>query len=81
MLSAPFSAMPCVFYYYMVEERQRHGKEEKWMTIAKGESSEPFVVRDATGGVTILPIGADLMLETRGTYQNTGSIELPPKRD
>ena len=78
MLNAPFSAMPCVFYYYMVEERQRHGKEEKWVTIAKGESSEPFVVRDATGGVTILPIGADLMLETRGTYQNTGSIELPP---
>jgi hypothetical protein len=78
MLNAPFSAMPCVFYYYMVEERQRHGKEKKWVTIAKGESSEPFVVRDATGGVTILPIGADLMLETRGTYQNTGSIELPP---
>jgi Zn-finger nucleic acid-binding protein len=78
MLNAPFSAMPCVFYYYMVEERQRHGKEEKWVTIEKGESSEPFVVRDATGGVTILPMGADLMLETRGTYQNTGSIELPP---
>lgn len=77
-LSAPFSGMPCVFYHYVVEERHRHGKKNEWITIAKGESPHPFLVRDATGAVTVLPIGAKLMLETRATYQNTGPMEFPP---
>jgi hypothetical protein len=77
-LSAPFSAMPCVFFFYKVEERQRSGKKDKWVTIATGQSHQPFAVRDATGAVMILPIGADLILDTRGTYQNGGHMELPP---
>lgn len=77
MLNAPFSAMPCVFFSYKVEERQRAGKQEKWVTIAEGLSHLPFTVRDATGAVMILPIGAELMIESRGTYQNGGHIALP----
>jgi Zn-finger nucleic acid-binding protein len=78
LLNAPFSAMPCVFFAYQVEERQRSGKQDKWVTIAKGESHQPFAVRDPTGVVTILPIGAELMIETRATYQNGGQLELSP---
>jgi Zn-finger nucleic acid-binding protein len=77
MLNAPFSAMPCIFFSYKVEERQRSGKQEKWVTIAQGHSHLPFTVRDVTGAVMIMPIGAELMIETRGTYQNAGHIGLP----
>ena len=77
MLSAPFSAMPCVFFSYKVEERQRVGKQDKWVTIAEGHSHLPFAVRDMTGAVMVIPIGAELIIETRGTYQNGGHIALP----
>lgn len=78
LLNAPFSAMPCVFFSYQVEERQRSGKQDKWVTLAKGESHQPFAVRDQTGAVLILPIGAELSIETRGMYQNSQHIDLSP---
>ncbi len=78
MLSSPFSGMPCVFFSYTVEERQRYGKQDKWVTVATGQSHPPFIVRDATGAVMIMPLGAELMIETRGTYQNGGHMDLPP---
>jgi Zn-finger nucleic acid-binding protein len=78
LLKAPFSAMPCVFFTYQVEERQRSGKQDKWVTIVKGESHQSFTVRDATGSVMILPIGAELTIESRGTYQNSHGIDLSP---
>ena len=78
MLSSPFSGMPCVFFSYKVEERQRYGKQDKWVTVTEGQSHLPFAVRDATGAVMIIPIGAELMIETRGTYQNGGHMNLPP---
>lgn len=77
LLNAPFSAMPCVFFSYKVEERQRSVKQDKWVTIAQGHSHLPFTLRDVTGAVMIMPIGAELMIEARGTYQNGGHIGLP----
>lgn len=77
MLNAPFSAMPCVFFSYKVQERQRSGKQDKWVTIAQGHSPLPFTVRDVTGAVMILPMGAELTIEDRGTYQNGGHIDFP----
>jgi Zn-finger nucleic acid-binding protein len=77
MLSSPFGGMPCVFFSYTVEERQRYGKQDKWVTVATGQSHLPFIVRDATGAVMIMPIGAELMIETRGTYQNGEHMDLP----
>lgn len=77
-LSAPFSGMPCVFFFYTVEERQRSGKQDKWLTIASGQSPQPFAVRDTTGSVMILPAGADLVLEARATYRNSPQMELSP---
>jgi Zn-finger nucleic acid-binding protein len=78
LLNATFSAMPCVFFSYQVEERQRSGKQDKWVTLAKGESHQPFAVRDQTGAVLILPIGAELSIEIRGMYQNSQHIDLSP---
>lgn len=77
-LNTPFSAMPCVCFFYHVEERQRLGKKNKWVTIAKGQSHQAFAVRDATGAVMIIPVGCELMIETRGTFQNGGYLELSP---
>ncbi|WP_447976857.1 GIDE domain-containing protein [Candidatus Nitrospira bockiana] len=77
-LNAPFSAMPCVLYSYKVDERQGTGKHARWVTVAQGQSHQAFFVRDATGAVMVLPVGADLALETRVTYRSGGIMGLPP---
>ena len=76
LLSSPFSGLPCVFYSYAVEEHVGSGKHARWKTIAKGTSEEPFVVRDTTGQVLVVPLGAELILPDERTYRNDWFGEL-----
>jgi hypothetical protein len=76
LLSSPFSGLPCVFYSYAVEEHVGSGKHARWETIAKGTSEEPFVVRDTTGQVLVVPLGAELILPDERTYRNDWFGEL-----
>ena len=78
LLSSPFSELPCVFYSYAVEEHVGSGKHARWETIAKGTSEQPFVVRDTTGQVLVVPLGAELILPDERTYRNDWFGELPP---
>jgi hypothetical protein len=78
LLSSPFSELPCVFYSYAVEERVGSGKNARWETIAKGTSEQPFVVRDTTGQVLVVPLGAELILPDERTYRNDWFGALPP---
>jgi hypothetical protein len=78
LLSTPFSGLPCVFYSYAVEEHVGSGKHARWETISKGISEQPFLVRDTTGQVLVVPLGAELILPDERTYQNNWLGELPP---
>ncbi len=78
LLSSPFSGVPCVFYSYTVEEHVGSGKHARWETVAKGTSEQPFFVRDTTGRVLVVPLGAELILPDERTYQNAWLGELPP---
>lgn len=78
LLSAPFSGLPCVFYSYAVEEHVGSGKHARWETIAKGTSEQPFFVRDTTGQVLVVPLGADLILPDERIFRNDWLGELPP---
>lgn len=78
LLSAPFSGLPCVFFSYAVEEHVGSGKHARWETIVKGTSEQPFVVRDTTGQVLVVPLGAELILPDGRTYRNDWLRELPP---
>ena len=78
LLSAPFSGLPCVFYSYAVEEHVGSGKNARWETIGKGTSEQPFFVRDSTGRVLVVPLGAELILPNERTYRNNWLGELPP---
>jgi Zn-finger nucleic acid-binding protein len=78
LLSTPFSELPCVFYSYAVEERVGSGKNARWETIAKGTSEQPFLVRDATGQVLVVPLGAELILPDERTARSSWLGELPP---
>jgi hypothetical protein len=78
LLSSPFSELPCVFFSYAVEEHVSSGKHARWETIAKGTSEQPFVVRDTTGQVLVVPLGAELILPDERTYRNDWFGALPP---
>jgi hypothetical protein len=78
LLTSPFSGLPCVFYSYTVEERVGSGKNTRWETIANGTSERPFVVRDATGRVLVVPLGATLMLPDERVSRTSWLGELPP---
>lgn len=78
LLSSPFSGVPCVFYSYAIEEHVGSGKHARWETVAKGTSEQPFFVRDTTGRVLVVPLGAELILPDERTYRNDWLGELPP---
>lgn len=78
LLSSPFGGVPCVFYSYAVEEHVGSGKHARWETVAKGTSEQPFFVRDTTGRVLVVPLGAELILPDERTYRNDWLGELPP---
>jgi len=78
LLSSPFSGVPCVFYSYAVEEHVGSGKHARWETVAKGTSEQPFFVRDTTGQVLVVPLGAELILPDERTYRNDWLGKLPP---
>lgn len=59
MLS-PFSASPCVYYRYTIEEYVHSGKSSHWDTIKSEESGVDFLVDDGTGRVEVNPRGAEV---------------------
>ena len=76
-LTSPFSGLPCVFYSYAVEEQVRSGNNTRWKTIASGTSEQPFFVRDATGRVLVVPLGAQLILPDERSIRTSWLGELP----
>jgi hypothetical protein len=79
LLTSPFSGIPCLFYSYTVEERVSSSKNTHWRTIARGTSDRPFFVRDATGRVLVVPLGADLILPNERVSRTSWLGELPPR--
>lgn len=55
---ARLSQKPCCWFRYEVEERDSEGH---WKTVDSGESVSSFLLRDATGGCTIDPEGAEIL--------------------
>ena len=78
LLTSPFGGLPCVFFSYTVEEQVGSDKNTRWKTIASGTSERPFFVRDATGRVLVVPLGANLILPDERSIRTSWLGELPP---
>jgi Zn-finger nucleic acid-binding protein len=77
-LAAPFSGVPCVLFSYHVRERKGSGRNGRWVTMARGQSDTSFWLDDGSGAILIDPSQAELVLNVRHRYDNTGWKELPP---
>ncbi len=70
----PIYTQPCAYYSVKVEELQGSGKNQRWVSIYKADSSaSPFIMTDATGEALIFPKGAQLK-RTPTVQCQTGSI-------
>ncbi len=56
---APGSRQPVVWYRWRMEEKRNLAGRTEWRTVAKETSTAPFLLRDGTGEVKVLPRGAD----------------------
>ena len=63
---AQLSRLGCCWYRYRVQKRRADNKG--WTTIEEGESSEPFLLRDATGACVIDPEGAEILPATQNAW-------------
>ena len=79
-LRSQFSMLPCVWYRYSVEQRERDGK---WHQIESGRSDDSFLLDDGSGICLIDPENAEVMpreteVSMKGNeYRCTESLILP----
>lgn len=62
---AKYSHLPCLWYRYKVEVRDR---ENKWRTESTGESDAAFIIDDGTGRCVIDPQGAEIICKHKDTW-------------
>ncbi len=73
------TALPCIWYRYVVE---RKGSDDKWERMDAGASGDTFLLRDESGDCVIDPDGAEIHTRhrdrwTRGDYRYTEWVLLP----
>ncbi|MDD5491174.1 MAG: hypothetical protein PHV60_00640, partial [bacterium] len=63
-IKGPLSGRNCVFYKYLIERYERHGKNSSWVKVADGGSYDNlFHLDDTTGKVLVNPKRAELNLD------------------
>lgn len=75
VLRAPFSGEACVYYQFEVKERRGYGRRKHWVTVAKEQSHDRFLLHDETGEILVSPIGADTDLNER-VYSDSRGMPL-----
>ncbi|MDH2916958.1 MAG: hypothetical protein PXX77_08800 [Gallionella sp.] len=65
-LYAKYSHLPCLWYRYKVEYRDR---QNKWCTGDTGESTTPFTIEDESGKCVVDPRGAEIICNNKDTWK------------
>jgi len=60
----PLTRLPCAWWRYKIEERDRSSRSRSWETIDSGISETPFLLDDGTGQCLIDPRGAEIAGQT-----------------
>ncbi|HSD61315.1 MAG TPA: hypothetical protein VLC55_10725 [Burkholderiales bacterium] len=61
-LLSKLTALPCLWFRYVVERRN---SEDKWEQVDNGSSDDSFLLRDGTGECVIDPDGAEIVTRHR----------------
>ncbi len=77
-LYAKLTQEPCAWYRYRIEKLVAEGKGYSWRIIEEGTSSDPFLLRDATGECIVLPEGAEIIPTTLIRWRGSSPSPNPP---
>jgi len=64
----PLTRIPCAWWRYKIEERDRSSRSRSWATIDSGTSETPFLLDDGTGQCLIDPRGAEIAGQTTNVW-------------
>lgn len=68
-ITAPLSGLPCVWWDYRIERRQRSERNrDEWQVIERATSVAPFTLRDPDGECLVGPVGADVTPTSHETW-------------
>lgn len=65
-LLSPLTGLPCLWYRFVVEERDR---DNKWRTVQTGISDVSFILDDGSGELLVDPEGAEVITRHRERWQ------------
>jgi len=68
-LLSKFTALPCLWYRYIVKRRVSNNK---WETISQGESQDCFLLRDDSGLCLVDPEQAEIITKHRDQWERDG---------
>ena len=68
LLRARLTGTPCCWYRWRIQERRRSGRNDRWVTLERGDAEAPFLLEDATGRCLVEPAGAELRLRARVSW-------------
>lgn len=77
-MTAPLSGLPCVWWDYKIEHRERvgGGNRNEWQVVDRAASVAPFSLRDRDGECLVGPVGADVTPTSHETWY--GETPRPP---
>jgi hypothetical protein len=68
-MSAPLSGLPCVWWDYKIERRQRTERNrDEWQVIERASSVAPFTLHDSDGECLVGPVGAEVTPTSHETW-------------
>lgn len=73
-LLGPFSQTKCLYCRYEVQEFQKRGKSNEWVTIFNNEKRIPFWAKDETGQVYVEPTGAEFNLPVKKAFSQLNKV-------
>ncbi len=82
-LRSRFTMLPCVWYQYVIEQKDSDGK---WHTTERGRSDDSFLLEDTSGTCLIDPENAEILprqtevMRMESDYRCTESLILPDEK-
>ena len=74
---APYSGVPCAWYFFKVEERKNNGDGSHWQTINSGTSDDLFLLDDGSGECVIDPENAVVTPNSKETWYSSSNSSSP----
>lgn len=72
LLRAPLSGCQCVWYRYLIMQKQGDNEIQRWVTVTEITKGQPFFCRDEDGRIRVYPDQAEMILKKHHLEKTKG---------